>query len=317
VAEGAERTDLGRRLRAAVGRGQLFDCAPTGTTPDDLDAVDDWNQRVVTAEQLVELCTRPGNCDPRIGVRLRGAYITGTVDFSHADVQVPLSFIVCHFAEGLDLTEAHISSLWILRCAVPRLDAAELDSDHSLHFDYSRLGPVVLADARIRGGLYLTGATLTSGKDPALIGARLSTTGIACFDRAEVTGELSLVFAQIGGHLSLVDAKLTNNKGTAFTGDGLLASGGAYLRRAEVTGELRLLGAQVGSQLNLYGARLTKRRGPAFTGDRLSVTGSAQFPFAKVAGELRLHGAQIGGQLNLTGATLTNESGRALLGEGI
>jgi adhesin HecA-like repeat protein len=315
VAAGAEQSGLEQRVRTAVGQGEPVDCAPRGTTPDDLDAIDDWDQRVITAELLAELCTRQGACDSRVGVRLRGAHITGTVDLAHADVRVPLRLEVCRFDEGVDLTEAHVRSLRVMRCAIPTLGADELESDHSLYFNHSRLGDLVLVDARIRGGLSLTGATLTNDNGTAFNGDRLSVTGGAFFSQATVTGELRLSRAQIGGPLDLTGATLTNDNGTAFNGDGLSVTGGAFFRQATVTGELRLLGAQIGGQLDLTGATLTNDNGKAFSGDSLSLTGGAFFRQATVTGELRLPGAQISGQLNLTGATLTNDNGTAFNGQ--
>jgi hypothetical protein len=42
--------------------------APAGTTTpdDDLDAVDDWEERTITADLLVDLCTREGISHSRV-----------------------------------------------------------------------------------------------------------------------------------------------------------------------------------------------------------------------------------------------------------
>jgi hypothetical protein len=91
--------------------------------------------------------------DPRIGVHLLGAYVTGTVDSANVDAQAPLRFEVCRFEENLDLTEAHVGSLRVMRCAVVTLRADGLESDHSLHLNRSRLLDLVLTEASIWGRL--------------------------------------------------------------------------------------------------------------------------------------------------------------------
>jgi hypothetical protein len=313
VAARAERNDLEQRVRAAVRRGELFDCAPSGATPFDLDAVDDWDLRIISAELFVELCSQPGACDPQVGVRIRGAHISGIVDLAHADVQIPLGLQVCRFDQDVDLSEAHIRSMSAERCAITALYADELESDHSLDFNNSGLGQVSVIDARIRGGLDLSYAKL----GPAFYGDHLSATGSASFKGAEVTGELVLRDAQIGGQLDMTDAKLTNDDGSAFTGDRVSATGGAFFKGAEVTGELRLAGAQIGDPLDMRDAKLTTDHGPACYGDHLSATGSASFKGAEVTGELRLSGAQIGGQLDMRDAKLTNDHGSAFTGDNL
>jgi hypothetical protein len=312
-----EHISLEDRVRADVLAGKEVDCAPPDTTtPDDLDAIDDWDQRTITADLLVELCTGEGAAHPRAGVHLKGACVIGTVDLARADVLVPMRFELCRFDAGINLAQAHIRSLRARGCVIATLYAAELESDRSLYLAGSHLNDVVLLDGRIHGGVDLTRATLSKENGTAFGGDRLSVTGAVDFRLATVTGELRLCDAQVGGGLSLTGATLSNKNGTAFIGDGLSVTGTVFFEQATVTGLLRLRSAQIVGDLSLSDATLSNENGTAFGGDGLSVTGAVFFEQATVTGEVRLRSAGVG-NLSLTGATLSNENGTAFVGDGL
>jgi RTX calcium-binding nonapeptide repeat (4 copies)/Thrombospondin type 3 repeat len=105
-----ELTPLESRLVEYAAAGEELDCAPTGATTAQLDQIDDWEERKIRAEVLVGLCTGEvpdWSVHPRRGLRLRGAYITGQVDLSRAQMtQCPLAFHTCAFEEGVELGQA-------------------------------------------------------------------------------------------------------------------------------------------------------------------------------------------------------------------
>jgi hypothetical protein len=304
---------LEERVVVEVGRGQKVDCAPVGMRTFDLGAVDDDDQgsRAIRAELLVELCTRRGAVDPRVGVWIRGAHIVGRVYLDWSDVRVPLHFEVCRFKRGLNLYAAHVRSVHFESCEIGSVEATELQSEHSLMFLSSCLKSVLVKDARIRGSVRLRGSTLTNPNGHAFVGDRLSS-GAADFNKATVTGELFLAGANIGS-LDLGGAELDNAEGNAFVGDAMSVTAGASFSNATVKGELGMRGAKVGA-LTLDDAILDNGRGNAFDGDAMSVTAGASFSNATVKGELRLRGAKVG-RLILDGGVLDNGRGNAFVGD--
>jgi hypothetical protein len=133
-----ELTPLESRLVECAATGEELDCAPTGATAAEFDAIDDWDDRKIRAEVLVALCTGEmpdWSVHPRRGLRLRGAYIAGQVDLSRAQMaQCPLAFYMCRFEEGVELSGTTTSDLDFTSCALTSLDCAELNSSASLHW---------------------------------------------------------------------------------------------------------------------------------------------------------------------------------------
>jgi hypothetical protein len=97
-------TPLESRLVECAAAGEELDCAPTGVTADELDQIDDWDDRKIRAWVLVALCTGEvpdWYVHPRRGLQLRGAYITGQVALSRAQItQCLLAFDTCRFEES-------------------------------------------------------------------------------------------------------------------------------------------------------------------------------------------------------------------------
>ena len=167
-------TPLEERLVNQVRSGAWFDCSPGADTASSLDDVADWEERRIRAEVLTALCegSEPGwVVHPRRGLRVRGAWVTGTVDLSDADLaERPLTFDACRFDEGVNLCRARVSWLSFTACDIGRLDADELDSNSSLDLSRSRIHELVLIDATIRCVLSGRETRLGPGQPIALVG---------------------------------------------------------------------------------------------------------------------------------------------------
>src|SRR5207249_1774806 len=184
--------------------------------------------RQIRSEVLGALCTgdvEGWDVHPRGGVRLRGARISGRLDLARADLgSCPLELAVCELPEGVSLAQGSAGPLRFESCRISDLDADELDCTSSLYLGDSRLGALVLTDARVRGVIQATRAKLTNPGGRALSGDGLSAAGVF-LRNVEATGEVGLPGAQIGSQLDCTGAKLTNPEGRALSGDGLSAAG--------------------------------------------------------------------------------------------
>jgi hypothetical protein len=310
-----DEASLIERVRREVKDGGEVDCAPEGkTVPDDLKSLsdDDWGRRTIPAWLIVELCTHGDASDPRRGVWLRGAQVSGKVELEWSNIRVPLHFDVCRF-DDLNLYAAHVREMIFKSCVIENVWASELESDHSVMFLDCHLGRVDLKEARISGSVRLSNARLAGESGHAFLGDRLAAS-VVDFNRATVKGELRLLGAKVGT-LRLNRSRLYPAAGHAFVGDGLSTTGDAVFSNARVKGELRLARAQIGGNLSLEHAIVSNRGGNAFVGDGLSTGGDAHFEHAGVRGELRLAHAQIRGDLSLANATLTNDDGMGLVGD--
>lgn len=321
---------LEQRLAGCAARGDVLDCGPDGTTADVVDAVEDWDSRVIRADVLAGIATgvgadRPGS---RGGaVRLRGALIAGRLDLAHLDLDAPIALEVCRFEEPVELTGARARSLSLTRCELPVLYADELETAHTLRLDHCTFttGSIRLRGAHIGGELVLTGAKLagTDDRGHALVADRLHV-GAASLDAGfQAAGSVRLSGATIDSDLDMGGARLmgTDDGGMAVDAVGLRVGGEAFLSGGfEAAGALGFRGARIDGNFELTGATLfgTDPGGNALVGDGLRVGGGARLSGGfEAAGAVRLWGADIGARLDLRGARLagTDANGDAFVAD--
>jgi hypothetical protein len=325
-------SELERRLVDCVGRGEALDCAVDGTTPDVMEAVADWECRVVSADLLTRLLTGEA-ADHRVhvrkGLRLRGAWVAGGLDLAHADVEAPVVFEVCRFEKEVDLTGARVRSFTMTRCELPALLADELDTPHSLRLGHCTFssGPVRLVGARVGGDLVLTGSKLagTDERGQALVAHRLHA-GAASLDRGfETAGSVRMPGGTIDTYLDMSGARLmgADERGEALDAVRLRVGDEAFLSGGfEAAGALAFRGANIDGNLDMTGAKLlgTDSGGNSLAGDGLRVGGGARLRDGfEAIGAVRLWGGDVGAQLNLRGATLagSDANGDALVADDV
>jgi hypothetical protein len=309
-----ELTGLEHRLRAAAGVGEWLDLSEE---PD----------KVLRAERLHAILTEDCASAGLPAVKVRGAFVVGSLDLEAATLRRPLHLANCEVREPMILNEAIAPAIRLRACRLSQLSADQLQTRGDLDLSASRItGEVGLVGANIGGRLSFEGATMANEGGAALSADGLQVHG-PMFCRAAgkrrfiATGEIRLLGARIYGQLDLGGAELTNLTGPALSADGLKVDGGMFCRAAgehpfTATGETRLVSAHIGV-VDFEGATLTNQGGPALTADGLKVDGGMFFraagehPFT-ATGETRLVSAHIGGQLSFEGATLTNDGGAAL-----
>jgi hypothetical protein len=277
-------------LVKALEDGTVLDLAP-GEDVDVSQAADWPDQRRLPGEALRAALLEPDvKPDPR-GLKIRGAYITGTTDLADLRLTFGLHFDSCAFEESANWPGMTVASLQLIECTTSRL---------------------ILNKSRIDGLLNLSRSTFTSSNEPALNLADAEIKGGAILPRVNVTGGLRLVRTTIGAQLSLGLATLTSRIIPALELDGADIKGDALLRGLTVTGKMQASGARIGSQLNLVGAKLTNEGEYAVVLDSTEIRGSTHLERVTVTGTMRAAGAKIGGRLHLTGATLTNKGKTAV-----
>ncbi|MGB9282080.1 MAG: hypothetical protein WCB57_18690 [Pseudonocardiaceae bacterium] len=307
-------------------------------TPEQLAATE--NPRyTIRAELLRELVLgRNGERIDPLGVRVRGARITGTLDLTHVPAAVGLELRGCFFESAVLLVSARLPWLTLAASQLCALDGDGLhvDGDVLLGDGFTAIGQgdygaVRLLGAHIKGQLNFNGARLTNETGPALIGDGLHVDGDVFGGGFIATGHgelgaVRLPGARIIGQLNLNGAELANQDGPALIGDGLHVDGGLVLAEGFTAtghyarGTVRLPGAHISGQLNLDGAVLVNPAGPALIGDHLDVNGGVFLDGFTATGHgedgaVRLPDAHITGQLNLDRAKLTNPAGPALIGD--
>ncbi|WP_199923464.1 oxidoreductase [Streptomyces sp. NRRL F-5123] len=173
--------------------------------------------RTVRAQVVAELLLAgPPAAPGRVtALKLAGVRVGGRLMLSGATVTPYVQFDDCRFDEHLMLQECQAGSMRLVRCRIPRLDAARLQMSGDLHLPQCRIdGGIRLTDAHIGTDLLLNDVTVRPGRSSRAIAADGLTVGQDLdAELIDVTGELSLRSARIGGRLSLRGATLRNPGG--------------------------------------------------------------------------------------------------------
>ena len=159
-----------------------------------LPAADD-DTRAIRAE-LLRLVLLRGQDVPRLhenGLRLRGAWITGTLDLDGCHVGCDIALADCRLDAAPILQAAAIDTLLLDGCVLPGLRARRLQAR----------GSAYLRAAQVDGEIAMQGARI--GGELALDGSRIDAAGGTAFDASYVTvrGDLSARGAQIAGRVRL------------------------------------------------------------------------------------------------------------------
>ncbi|MFB6817010.1 oxidoreductase [Streptomyces sp. NPDC056347] len=168
--------------------------------------------RVVARLLLSGPPPRPGRV---AALKLRGVRITGTLDLAGGQVAPYVEMTGCRFEREVVLPESHFTTLRIVGCAMPRLEAARLRTEGDLHLPRCRIPyGVRLTDAQIGTDLLISQIELGPDRTGrALAGDGLSVAQDLQAELVEARGELSLRGAKVGGSLSLRGSRLRSTEG--------------------------------------------------------------------------------------------------------
>ncbi|MGW1071715.1 oxidoreductase [Streptomyces sp. NPDC002537] len=148
-------------------------------------------------------------------LKLNGARITGTLDLSGGKVGPYVELQNCRFDHQVLLPESHFTSLRLVGCVLPRLEAARLRTEGDLHLPRCVVqNGIRLTDAHIGTDLLLNQLVVRRDRRGLSIAADGMTVGQDV--QAELMrsyGELSMRGATIGVSFSLRGSTLSNPYG--------------------------------------------------------------------------------------------------------
>lgn len=201
-----------------AGAGRPEDPASSGAGDALAEGGEPWPAaRTVRAQAVAELLLDPPPA--RIGrvgaLKLRGARISGRLMLAGATITSYVQLDDCRFDEDLMLPECTAGSMRLVRCLIPRLEAARLQITGDLHLPQCLVpGGIRLTDATIGTDLLLNELVVRDGLRPRSVAADGLTVGQDVdAELIDVTGEFSLRSARIGGRLNLRGAALRNPGG--------------------------------------------------------------------------------------------------------
>ncbi|MGR6969866.1 oxidoreductase [Streptomyces cynarae] len=213
-------------------------------------------------------------------LKLTGIRITDTLDLAGGTVVPYVELNGCRFEKEVLLPEARFTTVRLVDCSVPRLEAARVHTEGDLHLARCRFqGGVRLTDAHIGTDLMLNQAVVHRDRRGRSISADGLTVGQDLqADMLESHGELSMRSAKVGVSLSLRGARLTNpytrlalnapqltvertlyltpaGVGNPLQSSGITPARGTRVQRFECRGGIRLDDGRFGDAVDLDRAR--------------------------------------------------------------
>ncbi|MFG2296778.1 oxidoreductase [Streptomyces sp. NPDC048603] len=283
-------TTAERRMWQAFRTGSVCDLSARAAGQDDPFGERAWGpERSVRARVVALLLLHgPPPVPGRVpSLKLRGVRITGRLDLSGGTVEPYVELQACRFDSEVQLSEARFGTLRLVRCAVPRLEAARLHTEGDLHLPRCRVARGIrLTDAQIGTDLLISQAVVQrDSKGRAIAADGMSVAQDLQAELLEAYGEVSLRGAKIGVSMSMRGAKLVNPTGrralnapqltvertlyltsismdygvdggsTPPYGMGQTPTRGGRAQHFECRGGLRLDDGRFGDAVDFYGAR--------------------------------------------------------------
>ncbi|AGS68978.1 hypothetical protein [Streptomyces collinus] len=311
----------------AFRNGSVYDLSSGDAVVDDPHGGHPWGpERSVRARMVCWLLLDgpPALAGRVSSLKLAGVRVTGTLDLAGGTVTPYVELRGCRFDDQVLLPEARFTTLRLVDCAVPRLEAARVHTEGDLHLPRCRvpLG-IRLTDAHIGTDLLLNQAIVHQDRSGRSIAADGMTVGQDLqAELLESHGELSLRSAKVGVSLSLRGARLANPYARlalnapqltvertlyltpAGVGSPLLSgttpARGTRIQRFECQGGVRLDDGRFGDAIDLDRARFD------LTDDQVLSLRRVQTPELRFLGD-----APQRGQVLLSGARVVNLVDRA------
>ncbi|MGA6172204.1 oxidoreductase [Streptomyces sp. NPDC012600] len=211
IPDGLSAAELG--MWQSFRNGTTYDLRTYDPTRNDPFAPHVWGpERSVGARTVARLLlsgppARPGRV---AALKLRGVRITGKLDLAGGRVSPYVELTGCRFEQEVVLPECHFTTLRMVGCLLPRLEAARLHTEGDLHLPRCRIDRGIrLTDAQIGTDLLIN--QLSVGPDRhgrAFVGDGMAVAQDLQAEMIETHGELSLRGAKVGGSLSLRGSRL-------------------------------------------------------------------------------------------------------------
>jgi hypothetical protein len=202
----------------AFRNGSLYDLSAGNPVLDDPHGGHPWGPERTVRARIVAwlLLDGPPALPGRVSsLKLAGVLISGTLDLAGGSVRPYVEMRGCRFERELRLPEAHFTTVRLVDCAVPRLEAARVRTEGDLHLPRCRFpGGIRLTDAHIGTDLMLNQAVVHRDRGGRAIAADGMTVGQDLqAEMLQAHGEVSLRSATVGVSLSLRGARLANPTG--------------------------------------------------------------------------------------------------------
>ncbi len=282
-------------------------------------------ERTIRAELLYWLCTNNQSqfIDSRYGVRIKGAKITGKLNFNWALLPYQLWLINCFMEDTIFLMDAEAPEINFSGSKIHSLHADRLTVKSSLRLDnIVARHDVRLPNANIGGQLSCKDAIFENPDGDAFIADGITTKGQVFLQGIKVRGGARFSKAVIGGQLVCNDARFDHPNADAFNAGGITVKGEVFMRDVTAIGEVNFSGANLDAQFECHGTTFSNPEGIAFNADGLVVRRSLYFlqstkgQHAIVQGAVRLTGANIG-QLECSGAEFGSSEHHAFIAENL
>ncbi|MFD4610241.1 oxidoreductase [Streptomyces sp. NPDC058440] len=228
----------------AFRNGSVYDLRSGDAVVDDPHGGHPWGpERTVRARVVCWLLLDgpPALAGRVSSLKLRGLRITDALDLAGGAVLPYVELNGCRFDQEVLLPEARFTTVRLVDCAVPRLEAARVRTEGDLHLPRCRFtGGIRLTDAHIGTDLLLSQAVVHRDRAGRSIAADGMTVGQDLqAELLESYGEFSLRSAKIGVSLSLRGARLANPRERfALNAPQLTVERTLYLTPAGVGGPL-------------------------------------------------------------------------------
>ncbi|MFF3417698.1 oxidoreductase [Streptomyces sp. NPDC002698] len=269
----------------AFRNGSAYDLRDGDTAVDDPHGGRPWGPERSVRARIVAwlLLDGPPALQGRVpSLKLTGVRITGVLDLAGGTVVPYVELNGCRFEKEVLLPESRFTTLRLVDCAVPRLEAARLHTEGDLHLPRCRFhNGVRLTDAHIGTDLLLNQAVVyRDRRGRSITGDGMTVGQDLQAEMLESHGELSLRGATVGVSLSLRGSRLSNpytrlalnapqltvNRTLYMTpaglGNPLMTSGttparGTLVQRFECQGGIRLDDGRFGDAVDFDRARFT------------------------------------------------------------
>ncbi|MEU4172726.1 oxidoreductase [Streptomyces sp. NPDC026665] len=290
--DGLRAGDLPDELTAAEAgmwqafrNGSVYDLRSGDTAVDDPHGGHPWGPERSVRARIVAwlLLDGPPALQGRVAsLKLSGVRITGVLDLAGGAVVPYVEMKGCRFEKEVLLPESRFTTLRLVDCAVPRLEAARLHTEGDLHLPRCHFhNGVRLTDAHIGTDLLLNQAVVyRDRRGRSITGDGMTVGQDLQAEMLESHGELSLRGATVGVSLSLRGSRLSNpytrlalnapqltvNRTLYMTpaglGNPLATSGttparGTLVQRFECQGGIRLDDGRFGDAVDFDRARFT------------------------------------------------------------
>lgn len=311
----------------AFRNGSVYDLSSGDSVVDDPHGGHRWGpERTVRARVVCWLLLDgpPALAGRVSSLKLVGVRISGSLDLAGGHVVPYVELRGCRFDREVLLPEARCTTVRMVGCSIPRLEAARLHIEGDLHLPRCRfLNGIRLTDARIGTDLLLNQAVVhgdRSGRSIAADGVSVGQDLQA--EMLESYGELSLRSATIGVSLSLRGARLANPSSRfalnapqltverslyltpagvgAHARSGMTPARGTRIQRFACRGGVRLDDGRFGDAVDFEGARFT------LTDEQELSLRRVQTPELRILGERPARGRVV-----LSGARVVNLVDRA------